>query len=50
VPDTAARILGALGQPVDLAWENVAYGRTVAASGIEAAQPLFPRIDAPTAA
>ena len=50
LPETSARILRALGQPVDLAWENVAPGRTVAASGIAAAEPLFPRIDAPAAA
>jgi len=50
LPDTAVRILEALGQPVDLSWENVAYGRTLAATGIEAAEPLFPRIDAPTPA
>ena len=49
IPETAERILHALGQPVDLAWEQVAYGRTFAASGIEAATPLFPRIDAPGA-
>ncbi|HUH15505.1 MAG TPA: methionine--tRNA ligase [Gaiellaceae bacterium] len=47
LPDTSERILAALGQPPDVAWENVAYGRTVAASGIEPAQPLFPRIDEP---
>jgi methionyl-tRNA synthetase len=50
VPETSDRILGALGQPPDLAWENVAAGRTVAADGIEPAVPLFPRVDAPTAA
>jgi methionyl-tRNA synthetase len=50
VPETATRILEALRQPVDVAWDGVGYGRTVAASGVEAAQPLFPRIDAPTAA
>ncbi len=50
VPETAARILEALGQPPDLAWERVEYGRTSAASGIEAAAPLFPRIDAPAPA
>jgi methionyl-tRNA synthetase len=47
VPETAARILEALGQPVDLAWDNVAYGGSVAVTGIEPAQPLFPRIDEP---
>jgi len=51
VPETAARILDALKQPpLDHAWGNVAYGGTVAATGIEAAEPLFPRIDAPTLA
>ena len=50
VPGTSARILAALGQPAHVAWENVSPGRTVAASGIEAAEPLFPRIDAPAAA
>jgi methionyl-tRNA synthetase len=50
VPETSERILVALGQPVDLAWENVAYGRTPATEGIVAAEPLFPRIDQPSAA
>ena len=50
VPDTSRRILAALGQPQELAWENVAPGRTVAASGIAASEPLFPRVDAPAAA
>lgn len=45
IPATSERILAALGQPVDPAWENVAPGRTVEASGIAAAEPLFPRID-----
>jgi methionyl-tRNA synthetase len=50
VPDTAARILAALGQPAELAWEGVTAGRTAAARRIEPAPPLFPRVDAPTAA
>ena len=50
LPETASSILAALGQSTDVAWEHVAYGRTAPASGIEAAQPLFPRIDAPAAA
>ncbi|MGH3011666.1 MAG: class I tRNA ligase family protein, partial [Gaiellaceae bacterium] len=50
VPSTSKQILAALGQPIDLAWEGVAAGRTVAASGIGPAEPLFPRVDAPTAA
>jgi methionyl-tRNA synthetase len=49
LPDTSARILHALRQPDDLAWEGVAYGRTGDTSGIEPAAPLFPRIDEPTA-
>ena len=47
LPETAVRILEALGQPVDVAWGNVAYGGTIAATGIEPAQPLFPRVDEP---
>jgi len=50
LPRTAPQILLALGQPEDLAWENVDPGRTIAAQGIEPAAPLFPRVDAPTAA
>jgi methionyl-tRNA synthetase len=50
LPETAAAILAALRQDVDLSWEGVAYGRTRAVDGIEAAAPLFPRIDTPTAA
>ena len=49
VPDTSDRILAALGQPAELAWEGVAAGRTVAAETIGAAPPLFPRVDAPSA-
>jgi methionyl-tRNA synthetase len=50
LPETAERILAALGQPLDVSWENVAYGRTGDLTGIEPAQPLFPRIDEPAAA
>jgi methionyl-tRNA synthetase len=50
VPETSERILEALRQPVDLSWETVASGRTAAATGIGAAAPLFPRIDAPATA
>jgi methionyl-tRNA synthetase len=45
LPETAPRILAALGQPEDLAWENVAPGKTTSAAGIEPAPPLFPRVD-----
>jgi methionyl-tRNA synthetase len=50
LPETAPRILGALRQPLDLSLEQVAYGKTGAAEGIEPATPLFPRVDLPTAA
>jgi methionyl-tRNA synthetase len=50
VPRTSAAILEALGQPQHVGWENVASGKAAAASGIEAAPPLFPRVDAPAAA
>jgi methionyl-tRNA synthetase len=50
IPETSVRILSALGQPHDLAWTTVAAGRSVEAEGIEAAPPLFPRVDAPGAA
>jgi methionyl-tRNA synthetase len=49
LPETADRILAALDQPGDLAWEEVAYGRTVPAEGIAAAEPLFPRVELETA-
>ena len=42
LPDTAARILEALGQPRALDWDEVAYGRTRAAQGIEAADAALP--------
>jgi methionyl-tRNA synthetase len=50
VPETSDRILSALGQPADLVWDGVVAGRTVATDAIEPAAPLFPRVDAPTAA
>ena len=50
LPETSPRILEALGQPDDLSWENVAVGKTVPTGGIEAAQPLFPRLEAPATA
>jgi len=49
LPETAPRLLEALGQPLDLAWDGVAYGRLVPAERIGAAPPLFPRIDPPPA-
>ena len=50
VPSTAATILDALGQPSALDWGNVVAGRLVEVEGIEAASPLFPRVDAPATA
>jgi methionyl-tRNA synthetase len=51
VPETSARILAALGSdPAGSSWDGVAYGLTGSVGGIEPAAPLFPRIDAPTAA
>jgi len=46
LPETAPRILEALGQPVDVAIDRVAPGVAVEAEGIEPATPLFPRVDA----
>ena len=50
VPATAARILAALHQPDDLGWERAVAGSAREAGGIEPAAPLFPRVEAPTAA
>ena len=50
VPETSARILAALRQGDDLSWTGVSAAKTSAVTGIEAAEPLFPRVDAPTAA
>ncbi len=50
LPETAPRILEALRQPPDLSLERVRPHAAEAATGIEPAPPLFPRVDAPTAA
>jgi methionyl-tRNA synthetase len=50
LPSTAPRILEALKQPADLSWDRVGPGAAEATEGIEPAQPLFPRIELPTAA
>ncbi len=44
LPEAAPRILEALGQPVDLAWGRIAPGVAAHAAGIDAAEPLFPRV------
>ena len=50
LPETAPRILEALKQPGDPSWDDVAPRKTVSAEGIEPAEPLFPRVEAPSAA
>ncbi len=50
LPETAPRILEALKQPPDQSWDDIVPGRTMAAEGIEPAEPLFPRVEAPSAA
>ncbi len=50
LPETAPRILEALRQSTDLGWDRIRPGLLETAEGIEAAAPLFPRIDAPIAA
>ena len=51
LPETSPRILAALGgSPDEIAWDGVAYGLTPARDGVVPAEPLYPRIDAPTAA
>ena len=51
LPETSPRILAALGtSPEEVAWDQVAYGLTPAREGIVPSEPLYPRIDAPTAA
>ena len=50
LPETAPKILEALGQPAEFDWDLVEYGRLAPATTVEAAVPLFPRFDAgPTA-
>jgi methionyl-tRNA synthetase len=50
LPETAPLILEALRQQTEQSWDEIAPGRTVAAEGIEPATPLFPRVEAPSAA
>ena len=49
LPETAPRILAALGQSPDLGWRQVGYGLTEPVGGIEPAAPLFPRVESPIA-
>ena len=50
LPETAPKILAALEQPLDLAWDRIGNGVAAEVEGIAAAEPLFPRIELPTAA
>jgi methionyl-tRNA synthetase len=49
LPETAVRILGALGQDAELDWDRARSGQTKSADGIGPAEPLFPRVDSPAA-
>jgi methionyl-tRNA synthetase len=46
LPESAPKILEALGQPVEFDWELVRYGGLVPSKPIAAAPPLFPRLEA----
>ena len=50
LPETSAAILEALGQSPSLDWSGVAYGQTRPTHALEAATPLFPRVEEPTIA
>ena len=51
LPESAPRILEALGQPADdLSLERIRRGTAVAADGIEPSPPLFPRVELPAVA
>jgi methionyl-tRNA synthetase len=50
LPETAPQILAALGQPLELGWDEVAYGQLRPADDVAAAPPLFPRLEARAAA
>jgi methionyl-tRNA synthetase len=50
LPESSPRILAALGQPDDLAWQRIRPGTAEETDAIEPARPLFPRVDLPTAA
>ncbi|HKT43153.1 MAG TPA: methionine--tRNA ligase [Gaiellaceae bacterium] len=45
LPQSSVKILEALRQPTDVTWERVRNGVAADADGIEAAEPLFPRIE-----
>ena len=49
LPETAPKILEALGQPLEFDWELVEYGRLEPGAAVEPAPPLFPRFEATSA-
>jgi methionyl-tRNA synthetase len=50
LPESAPKILAALRQPEELDWARVRTGVAVPTAGIGAAEPLFPRVELPSAA
>ena len=50
LPETSPKILAALGQPEEPTWDRVRNGGATAVDGIAASEPLFPRIELPSAA
>jgi len=48
--ETVDRVVGVWRQPDDLAWDRVRNGVADEVDGIEAAKPLFPRIELPAPA
>jgi methionyl-tRNA synthetase len=45
LPEATPKILAALGQPADTAWDGVAANRLAPASGIAPSAPIFPRLE-----
>jgi len=50
LPEAAPKILAALRQSPDLDWSRIRNGGAAAVADIEAASPLFPRVELPAAA
>jgi methionyl-tRNA synthetase len=50
LPETSPKILAALGQSEEPTWDRVRNGVAEAVGGIDASEPLFPRIELPSAA
>jgi methionyl-tRNA synthetase len=50
LPETSPKILAALGQSEEPAWDRVRINGAVSVDGIAASKPLFPRIELPSAA